>query len=80
MINPEVAQEIANKTTEIIGFNVLITDDAGFVIGSGDQGRVGTFHEASVEVVKRGVMAWHDAAARLEGVKPGVTVPVVLEN
>ena len=82
MINPEVAQEIANKTTEIIGFNVLITDDAGFVIGSGDQGRVGTFHEASVEVVRRGAMAWHDvaAAARLEGVKPGVTVPVVLEN
>src|SRR5215218_774563 len=82
MINPEVAQEIPNKTTEIIGFNVLITDDAGFVIGSGDQGRVGTFHEASVEVVRRGAMAWHDvaAAARLEGVKPGVTVPVVLEN
>ena len=82
MINPEVAQEIANKTTEIIGFNVLITDDAGFVIGSGDQGRVGTFHEASVEVVRRGAIAWHDvaAAARLEGVKPGITVPVVLEN
>jgi carbohydrate diacid regulator len=82
MIDPEVAQEIADKTTEIIGYNVLITDDAGIVIGSGDKGRVGTFHEASLETVRRGVMTSHDsaAAAQLEGVKPGVTLPVVLEN
>ena len=63
MINHEVAQEIADKTTEIIGYNVLITDDAGIVIGSGDKGRVGTFHEASLETVQRGVMTSHDFAA-----------------
>jgi carbohydrate diacid regulator len=82
MINYEVAQEIADKTTEIIGYNVLITDDAGIVIGSGDKNRVGTFHEASVETIRQEVMTWHDVAAaeQLEGVKPGVTVPVVLEN
>ena len=82
MINHEVAQEIADKTTEIIGYNVLITDDTGIVIGSGDKDRVGTFHEASVETIRRAVMTWHDVAAaeQLEGVKPGVTVPVVLEN
>jgi carbohydrate diacid regulator len=82
MISSEVAQEIADKTTEIIGYNILITDDAGIVIGSGDKGRVGTFHEASLETVRRGAMTSHDVAAagRLEGVKPGVTLPVVLEN
>ena len=82
MIDPEVAQEIADKTTEIIGYNILITDAAGIVIGSGDKGRVGTFHEASLETVQRGVMTSHDVAAaeRLEGVKPGVTLPVVSEN
>jgi carbohydrate diacid regulator len=82
VINNEVAQEIADRTTEIIGYNVLITDDAGMVIGSGDEGRVGTFHEASLETLRRGVMTSHDIAAaeRLEGVKPGVTLPVVLEN
>jgi carbohydrate diacid regulator len=82
MINPEVAQEIADKTTEIIGYNILVTDDAGIVIGSGDVDRVGTFHEASLETVQRGVMTSHDIAAaeQLEGVKPGVTLPVVLEN
>jgi carbohydrate diacid regulator len=82
VIDPEVAQEIADKTTEIIGYNILITDDAGIVIGSGDKGRVGTFHEASLETVQRGDMTSHDVAAagQLEGVKPGVTLPVVLEN
>src|SRR5918995_552750 len=82
VIAPEIAQEIADKTTEIIGYNVLITNDAGIVIGSGDKDRVGTFHEASVETIRRGIMTWHDVAAaeQLEGVKPGVTVPVVLEN
>jgi carbohydrate diacid regulator len=82
VIAPEIAQEIADKTTEIIGYNILITDDAGIVIGSGDKGRVGTFHEASLETVQQGVMTSHDsaAAAQLEGVKPGVTVPVVLDN
>ena len=82
MIDAEVAQEIADKTTEIIGYNVLITNDAGIVIGSGDKDRVGTFHEASVETIRRGIMTWHDVAAaeQLEGVRPGVTVPVVLEN
>ena len=82
MISSEVAQEIADKTTEIIGYNILITDDAGMVIGSGDKGRVGTFHEASLETVQQGAMTSHDVAAaeRLEGVKPGVTLPVVLEN
>jgi len=82
VIDPEVAQEIADKTTEIIGYNILITDDAGIVIGSGDKGRVGTFHEASLETVQRGDMTSHDVAAaeQLEGVKPGVTLPVVSEN
>jgi carbohydrate diacid regulator len=82
MISSEVAQEIADQTTGIIGYNILITDAAGIVIGSGDKGRVGTFHEASLETVRRGVMTLHDvaAAAQLEGVKPGVTLPVVLEN
>ena len=82
MISSEVAQEIADKTTGIIGYNILITDAAGMVIGSGDKGRVGTFHEASLETVQRGAITSHDVAAAelLEGVKPGVTLPVVLEN
>ncbi|MGI3202088.1 sugar diacid recognition domain-containing protein [Streptomyces sp. GLT-R25] len=52
MLSPSLAQEIAGDTSAVIGFNVLITDADGMVIGSGDTHRVGTFHEASVEVIR----------------------------
>jgi carbohydrate diacid regulator len=79
-LTPTLAQEIAGDTSEIIGFNVLITDRNGTVIGSGDRSRVGTFHEASVEVVRTIQPATHDAAQarRLRGVRPGITLPIVL--
>src|SRR5438045_3230620 len=48
--------------------------------GGGSRSRVGTFHEASVEVVRTLRPATHSAAqARsLRGVRPGITLPIVL--
>jgi carbohydrate diacid regulator len=82
MLSPAVAQEIADSITSAIGHNVLITDHEGQVIGSGDPSRVGTLHEASLEVVRRRAGAWHDAtnARRLTGVKPGTTLPLLLDG
>lgn len=80
MLTPELAQEIATSITAAIGFNVLVTDRLGRVIGSADPTRVGTVHEASVAVVRRRTEAWHDPAAarRLSGVLPGITLPLTL--
>src|SRR5213076_1450970 len=77
-----LAQEIAGETSAIIGFNVLITDRDGMVIGSGDTTRVGSFHEASVDVMRTQQPATHSAAqARsLRGVRPGITLPIVLNG
>ncbi|MGF7237237.1 MAG: CdaR family transcriptional regulator [Frankia sp.] len=82
MLTPSIAQEIARETSAIIGFNVLITDIGGVVIGSGDAGRLGTFHEASVEVVRTLRPTSHGAetAVRLVGVQPGVTLPIMLDR
>jgi carbohydrate diacid regulator len=79
VLSPSLAQEIAGDTSAVIGFNVLITDAEGMVIGSGDSSRVGTFHEASVEVVRTQEPATHSAsqAQGLRGVRPGVTLPLV---
>lgn len=80
VLTPALAQEIAGSTSDIIGFNVLITDRDGTVIGSGDRLRVGSFHEASVAVMHTLLPATHSAAeARgLRGVRPGITLPIVL--
>jgi carbohydrate diacid regulator len=82
VLTPELASEIADETTRILGHNVLITDEHAQVIGSGDISRVGTVHEASVAVVKSGVAASHNAeqAAALVGVRPGITMPIVLDG
>ncbi|OLB78437.1 MAG: sugar diacid utilization regulator [Actinobacteria bacterium 13_2_20CM_2_71_6] len=80
VLTSALAQEIAGDTSSIIGFNVLITDRDGTVIGSGDRSRVGTFHEASVEVMSTLRPAAHSAAQarNLRGVRPGITLPIVL--
>ena len=82
ILTPALAQEIAGDTSAIIGLNIIITDAAGIVIGSGDQSRVGTFHEASVEVVETQSAVAHTAeeARRLIGVRPGMTLPIVHEG
>ncbi|MGP4009375.1 CdaR family transcriptional regulator [Streptomyces sp. 4N124] len=82
MLSPSLAQEIAGDTSAVIGFNVLITDADGMVIGSGDTSRVGTFHEASVDVIRTQEPATHNAlqAQQLRGVRPGVTLPLVTDG
>jgi carbohydrate diacid regulator len=52
------------------------------VLGSGDPSRVGSFHEASLEVVRTERPAAHTAeqARLLTGVRPGVTLPVFLDG
>ncbi|WP_216588430.1 CdaR family transcriptional regulator [Streptomyces brasiliscabiei] len=82
MLSPSLAQEIAGDTSAVIGFNVLITDAEGMVIGSGDSSRVGSFHEASVEVIRTQEPAAHSAseALRLRGVRPGITLPLVTDG
>src|SRR4051812_15181468 len=81
-LTPALAQEIAGDTSAIIGFNVLITDRDGVVIGSGNADRIGTFHEASVEVMRTLRAATHTVgqARLLRGVRPGVTLPIVLDG
>jgi carbohydrate diacid regulator len=82
MLGQALAQQIANEITDVIGHNVLITDEAGIVVGSGDESRVGQFHEASVDVVRaRRMMAHSSEDVRgLVGTLPGVTIPLVVDG
>ena len=82
MLGQALAQQIANEITDVIGHNVLITDESGIVLGSGDESSVGQFHEASVEVVRcRRTMAHSSEDVRdLVGTLPGVTIPLVIDD
>ena len=80
VLTPLLAQEIAHDIGRITGFNVLITDPGAVVIGCGDLSRVGTVHEASLEVVRTGRPAIHTAgqASRMRGVRQGMSLPITV--
>ncbi|MEU0839827.1 sugar diacid recognition domain-containing protein [Streptomyces sp. NPDC005962] len=80
VLTPQLAQEIAHDIGRITGFNVLITDPGAVVIGCGDLSRVGTVHEASLEVVRTGRPATHTAgqASRMRGVRHGTSLPITV--
>jgi carbohydrate diacid regulator len=73
------AQELAENTSEIAGFSVLLTDEEGTVIGSNDPSRLGTLHSPSLGVMqtRRTEITTPEQASRLpEGVRPGITLPI----
>jgi len=74
------AQAICDTTHEIIGHHVLVTDENSIVIGSSDPLRLFTLHVPSIMVMRLRIENFTDEteAAKLEGVKPGVTLPVCL--
>lgn len=75
-----IAQDIAVAASNIIGYSVLITGKDSIVLGATNSERIGTLHEASVEVIRTGRQAVHDeaTAAALRGTRPGTTMPIVI--
>ena len=75
------AQELAENTSEIAGYSVLLTDEGGTVIGSSDPSRLGTLHSPSLGVMqtrRTEVTTVEQAKGLPEGVRPGVTLPISL--
>ncbi|WHX98630.1 sugar diacid recognition domain-containing protein [Neobacillus sp. DY30] len=74
-----IAQEIVEKTSEILDFPISITDNEGYIIGSTDKDRIGLFHQPSLEVIKKNVMV--DCKSELEKkILPGVSAPIKFNN
>ncbi|RRD64426.1 CdaR family transcriptional regulator [Fretibacterium sp. OH1220_COT-178] len=78
----KTAQAIAQTTSEVIGYGVLVTDERGIIIGCNDTKRVGTLHLPSLGVMRTGqpVSTSREEAAGLDGVKPGYTAPIALSD
>ncbi|WP_158734687.1 sugar diacid recognition domain-containing protein [Alteribacillus sp. YIM 98480] len=81
MLTKTTAMEIAKKTTAICGYNILIIDEKGNILGSGDVERVGHYHGGVQEVVKfeRILMEKQDEAIRNQAL-PGVVLPIKVDH
>lgn len=77
-INTGLAQEIANKVMKVIPYNVNIMDEIGLIIGSGDQKRIGTYHQGAVAAIEQeAIVSIYDTKG---GAKPGVNIPIHFRN
>ena len=81
-ISHEYAQSIVDKTTKIFDYNINIMNSIGIIVGSGDKNRVNTYHEGAAEVIKTGqpMEITTMEAKSLEGARPGVNLPIYLNN
>lgn len=65
LLDAEVGQEIAERLAEPIGHNVLLANEKGIIVGSSDLERVGTFHEPSVEAIKKKITTVQSSTTHL---------------
>ncbi|HOO64647.1 MAG TPA: sugar diacid recognition domain-containing protein [Synergistaceae bacterium] len=74
------AQEIAESTAQVVGFDVVITDTDGVIVGASDTERLGTRNLPALEVMseRKGITHDKDEAKHYEGNRPGIMYP--LEN
>ncbi|HEY9576547.1 MAG TPA: sugar diacid recognition domain-containing protein [Pseudobacillus sp.] len=74
-----IAQDIAEKTSAVLGYPISITDNEGYIIGSTDKERLGLFHRPSLDVIrKKGLINCRNE--EIGQILPGVSVPIMINN
>src|SRR5699024_7156299 len=74
-----IAQQVAESTSRIIGYDVIIMDEDSIIIGSSDVARLGDLHEASIKIMETGNP--NPSTVNIEllvGTKPGYALPLEL--
>lgn len=82
ILNVAIARQIVERTMKIIHYSVNVMDQHGRIIGSGDPARLQQRHEGAILVLNNNrVVEIDEAMARsLEGVKPGINLPIVFNQ
>jgi carbohydrate diacid regulator len=82
MLTEELALTIVNKLIAVLGKNINLMNEEGYIIASGDATRVGSFHEGSVQVIqtRRPLEIKARDEEMLEGVRQGINLPIILDN
>lgn len=81
-ITRKMAEMIVKKMKELTELNMNVMDKHGTIISSSDPTRIGTLHEAAVDVVRYGeeLIITEQNASRWEGTKPGINMPIYFES
>lgn len=76
ILDHQLAQQIVDRTMSIIGNNINVMNQAGIIIASGDQERIGQLHDGALLALKRKdtVEVTLDSKSSLQGVKQGINL------
>jgi carbohydrate diacid regulator len=82
MLHASDYQNIVDRVIGILGKNVNIMDTSGLIIASGDESRVGAFHEIAAQAAaeNKEIIVDLEHASELMNVKPGVNVPINFDS
>ncbi|MEG0377225.1 MAG: sugar diacid recognition domain-containing protein, partial [Eubacterium sp.] len=79
MLDDKMAQGIADKVMNGLGYNINVMNKQAIIIGSGNVDRIGTYHEGAMRAIteRQSYEVTEEDALRLQGVKPGINMPIV---
>ncbi|MEE6134428.1 sugar diacid recognition domain-containing protein [Priestia flexa] len=81
-LNHSLAQEIVNRTKNIIHRNINVMNEKGVIIGSGDHHRIDSIHEGAVRVIEtqKGFEITSSDLTHFQGVKAGINLPITFHD
>lgn len=81
-LTKKLAQQIVDKTMQVIQYNINIFDINGTVIGSGESDRIGQIHHGALMAITLNKTIHIDSnmISELSGAKIGINMPLMLDN
>lgn len=78
----QFAQKTVKAVSEILPFEISVSDEQGYIIGDTNPVRIGTMHAPSIEVIEanRVILYTEEKASTIDNVLPGVAVPLNFDN
>lgn len=79
-INKKLAQEIVDAVSAVVDKDINFIDKNGIIIGSTDEERIGTFHEAGYKAIKKCTNVTVDNFEQYKGSKKGINYPIMINK
>lgn len=81
-LSSKLAQKIADRTMEILDYNINIRDKTGKIIASGDQNRLNDCSQLAAQGIKNNqiLKVSRKEAENIAGMEPGVQIPLNFNN
>jgi len=82
VLSKELAENIVDRTMQVVSYNINIMNEQGVIIASGDKGRIGTVHEGALIAINRKSEFIIDEkqSEKLSGVHQGTNLIIEFQN